>query len=271
MKKLLLVSCSLLIVFASYAQHIEFSARLNLTASYLTFSDVTQVHYVESAYHPSYAYRIWDAYAFNSAMRPAYEAGIDMKVKLINRLYFRTGLNLQMLRHTFSINDSYRVYYGSDPSKPREDWPGSDNKKPIDADNIRRSMLYTSLPLLLEYNISKKLNIFAGPQVAVLVRATTTRDVLYEEYNPNQNEPAPRPGEVSTINRRWTETVKEKDRKDYSIWQLAAKMGAQYNLSRELGIEFSYLRGLNDLYPDRLSLHKTKMNAYTMGISYKFQ
>ncbi len=271
MKRLLLISTLYLIVFSSNAQDIEFSARLNLTASYLTFSDVTQVYYIESAYHPLYAYRIWDAYAFNSTMRPGYEAGIDMKAKLINRLYFRTGLNLQMLRSAFSINDSYRVYYGSDPSKPREDWSGSDNKRPIDADNIRRSMLYTSLPLLLEYNISKKLSIFAGTQVAVLVRATTTRDVLYEEYNPNQNEPPLRPGEVSTINRRWTETVKEKDRKNYSIWQLAAKMGAQYNLSKELGIEFGYLRGLNDLYPNRPLLLKTKMNAYTMGISYKFQ
>lgn len=280
MKKYVFLIALSLSLRAGFGQNLQIDFQLRGNASFPTINDETYVRPLPIDLNSAYtAYYLTPADVDRQTKaRPGLDLGVGLKWNPPQKWHFYTGFRFQLIRYRFepqySIPDvgpyadqidstygslhgnPFGTLYGVDVSKPNPS-PGVAGQ--LSDPGINTTLVYGSVPLLLEYRLNRLLSLNAGVELSALLFARQSYHTLQWQYP-----------SATVVEKRVSDT----DKSGFSNFQANIRAGIDCRLTEKISLGISFSRGLLNVYnnadeTDKNAAFKSRMQSVSLGFSYR--
>ncbi len=170
---------------------------------------------------------------------------------------FRPGLHAGFFANvafTDKLSFQPELFYSAQGTKLANNLDNSDEE------NRRMLVNYVQVPLLLQYALTEKLSVQAGPQIGILLSAKRKWDGYWEEDGWDE--------EYTYIEEPDSDDIKEY----FKTLDIGLGIGLGYKISERFGIYTRYIHGLTNMVKEQyLSPGEKEGNrVIAVGLSYSF-
>lgn len=275
MQKILYLIAFLPLSHAGFGQNLQINFVAKGTLAFPTINDETFVRPLPVDQNSAYtSYYLTPADVDRSVVaRPGIELGIDLKWKPENKWHFSTGLKVQMTR--YRIEPEYKVpdtgafgeYIDSLRGTPFGTLYGYTRPNPspvtvvqLSDHGINTNLFYASLPLALEYRISKSFFLSGGMELSALLFAQQTYYTIVYRFAV----PAPVISE---------QQISDTEKSGFSTVQTNLQAGIHYRLHEKITLDLSFSGGLRNIYSNTAANAKngsfnSRLRLVALGCSY---